>query len=137
MAYVNQEKKKELSVGIKSVLKKYGVKATIGVNHYSTLVVNIKSSKLDIIGNWFDKQTENHNRAQFDKPDKPEYIQVNEYWIEYNYTGIVKDFLNELLIEMKGKDYFNNDDSQSDYFHRSHYTSINVGKWNSPYIYEG
>ena len=134
MAYVSQDKKKELSIGIKSVLKRYGVKATIGVNHYSTLVVNIKSGKMDIIGNWFQKQTENHNAEQFDKPD---YIQVNEYWIDSNYTGIVKDFLKELLAEMEGKDYFNNDDSQSDYFHRSHYTSINVGKWNKPYIFEG
>ena len=29
MAYMSQEKKKELSVGIKEVLKKYGVKGSI------------------------------------------------------------------------------------------------------------
>ena len=28
----------------------------------------------------------------------------------------------------------NNDDSMTDYYDRSHYTDINVGKWNKPYI---
>jgi len=68
--------------------------------------------------------------------DKPEYMQVNEYWIDHNYSNTVKDFLNELVLAMKGPKYFNNDDIQSDYYHRSHYTNINVGKWNSPYILE-
>ena len=35
---------------------------------------------------------------------------------------------------MKGPNYFNNDDAMTDYFHRSHYTDINVGKWNKPYF---
>jgi hypothetical protein len=35
---------------------------------------------------------------------------------------------------MKGPDYFNNDDAMTDYFHRSHYTDINIGKWNKPYF---
>ena len=49
MAYVSQEDKKNLAPAIKAVLKKYNVKASIAVRHHSTLVVNIKSSPLDII----------------------------------------------------------------------------------------
>ena len=51
----------------------------------------------------------------------------------YANNTVAKNFLNELLAAMKGPKYFNNDDAQSDYFHRSHYTDINVGKWNTPY----
>lgn len=131
MAYISQDEKKVLAVEIKSVLKKYGMKATIGVSNHSTLVVNIKSGSLDIIGNWFEKQTERHNADQFDKPD---YIQVNQYWIDNHYTGKVKDFLNELVLAMKGQNWFYESDIQSDYFNIKHYTSINVGKWSSPYI---
>jgi len=133
MAYISQDEKKVLAVEIKSVLKKYGMKATIGVNNHSTLVVNIKSGSLDVIGNWFEKQTERHNADQFDKPD---HIQVNQYWIDDNYSGKVKDFLNELVLAMKGENWFNNSDIQSDYFDISWYNSINVGKWSSPYILE-
>ena len=63
------------------------------------------------------------------------YIQVNEYWIDDHYANntVAKNFLNELLAAMKGPKYFNDDDIQSDYFHRSHYTDINVGNWNKPY----
>ena len=37
MAYVSQEMKKELSVGIKKVLKKYGCKGNIGVKNHMSL----------------------------------------------------------------------------------------------------
>jgi hypothetical protein len=42
--------------------------------------------------------------------------------------------LNELLDAMKGPKYFNNDDAMTDYFSRSHYTDINIGKWNKPFV---
>ena len=54
MAYVSQEDKKELAVGIKKVLKKYNVKGTIGVHNHSTLVVRLRSGDLDILGNYWE-----------------------------------------------------------------------------------
>ena len=117
MAYVSQEMKKELSVGIKKVLKKYGMKANIGVRNHMSLYVDVMEGPIDF---------ENYTHG-----DK--YIQVNTYWINDHYKGIAKQFLNELLTAMKGPNYFCNDDIQSDYFCRSHYTDINIGKWNKPY----
>ena len=120
MAYVSQKDKAELAPGIKAVLKKYKMKASIAVRHHSTLVVNIKSGAIDFSGNY------THG---------DQYIQVNEYWIDDHYANntVAKNFLNELLAAMKGPKYFNDDDAQSDYFSRSHYTDINVGNWNKPY----
>tara|TARA_B100001778_G_scaffold272430_1_gene234649 strand:- start:1093 stop:1467 length:375 start_codon:yes stop_codon:yes gene_type:complete len=120
MAYVSQKDKAELAPSIKAVLKKYKMKASIAVRHHSTLVVNIKSGAIDFSGNY------THG---------DQYIQVNEYWIDDHYANntVAKNFLNELLAAMKGPKYFNNDDAQSDYFSRSHYTDINVGNWNKPY----
>ena len=82
--------------------------------------MNIKSGAIDFSGNY------THG---------DQYIQVNEYWIDDHYANntVAKNFLNELLAAMKGPKYFNDDDIQSDYFSRSHYTDINVGKWNKPY----
>lgn len=137
MAYVSQDEKKVLTVGIKNVLKKYGVKGSIAIRHHSTLVVNIKSGKLDIIGNWFNHATKFRDTNEYgDKITKPEYMQVNEYWINESYTGTVKDFLNELVSAMKGENWFDKSDIQSDYFHVKHYTDINVGNWNRPYTLE-
>ena len=116
MAYISQKDKKELAVGIKKVLKKYGCKGNIGVKNHMSLYVDVMEGPIDF------KHTHGDG-----------YTQVNTYWIDDHWSGVAKDFLNELLTEMKGKKYFNNDDIQTDYFCRSHYTDINIGKYNKPY----
>jgi len=126
MAYVSQEKKKQLSPAIKAVLKKYGMKGSIAVRHHSSLVVNIKSGKLDVLGS-----------LPISEYGPRDYVQVNTYWIEENYEDAeVVAFLTELKDAMEGPDFFNHDDSMTDYFHRSHYIDINVGQFNKPYILE-
>ena len=119
MAFISQKEKKELSVGIKQVLKKYGMKGTIGVNHHSRLVVNVQSGVLDFTGHF------THGDG---------YIQVNEYHIDNHYSGVIKNFLNELLKAMKGTKWYNNSDAMVDYFDIAYYTDINIGKWNKPYV---
>ena len=114
MAYVSQEDKAKLAPGIKAVLNRYKMKGTISVGHHRTLVVRIRSGAIDFGG---------------------DNIDVNEYWIHEHYTGVARRFLTELLAAMKGPDYFCNDDSQTDYFHRSHYTDIRIGSWNRPYVF--
>jgi hypothetical protein len=118
MAYVSKQDKAELAPKIKLVLKKYDMKGSISVRHHSSLVVTLQSGAIDF-GDY------SHGNG---------YIQVNTYWIDDHYTGIAKAFLTELLVAMKGPNYFNDDDAMTDYFSRSHYTDINVGKWNKPYV---
>ena len=133
MAYVSQEMKKALTPAIKAVLKKHRVKASISVNNHSTLCVNIKEGAIDFIGEQNKKNMETCRQRGVPFVESDGYIQVNEYYPETYGDGA--DFLVELVDAMKGPDYFNNDDAMTDYFHRSHYTSINVGKWNKPYVY--
>ena len=129
MAYVSQEDKKELVPQIKAVLKKYGMKGSVAVRHYSTLVVNVKSGKLDVIGNYMNKSrhAENHDVA-------PENINVNLYWLDDHYDGEVLSFMKEMQSAMKGEKYFDKSDIQSDYFHCSHYLDLNIGKYDKPYV---
>ena len=120
MAYVSQADKKSLAPAIKAVLNKYGMKGSIRVRHHSTLVVTVKSGAIDF--------------SEYMRGEA--YIDVNEYWIDTHYSGIARNFLNELLDAMKGPHYFNNDDAMTDYFSRSHYTDITIGTaWNKPYTY--
>ena len=117
MAYVSQDDKAKLAPQIKKVLNKYGMKGSISIRHHSTLVVTLQSGAI-----------------QFDHSHGDGYTQVNVYHIDSHYEGHAKSFLLELLAAMKGPNYFNNDDAMTDYFHRSHYTDINIGKWNKPYF---
>jgi len=117
MAYVSQDQKAKLTPGIKAVLKKYGVKGTISVKHHSTLKVTLQSGPFAF------------------KLHDDGFKRVNVYHIEKHYDGEEQVFLNELLAAMKGPDWFDKTDIQSDYFHCSWYNDIELGKGRAkPYI---
>ena len=126
MAFVSQEDKKKLAPAIKAVLKKYKMKGTLAICHHSSLVCNIKSGELDVIG-----------ALPVSEYGPRDYVQVNPYWISENYDcPTVVAFLTELKAAMEGPDFFCEDDSMTDYFHRSHYIDINVGTFSKPYVLE-
>lgn len=134
MAYISQEKKAQLAPGIKAVLKKFGMKGTIATRHHSTLVCNVSQGPLDIIGNMYEiAMTRPETYYARDKQPKPTYIQVNPYWISENYSGKVLAFVDELITAMKGSDWYDRSDIQTDYFDTSWYVDVNIGAWNKPY----
>lgn len=138
MAYMNQEKKKQLAPAIKAVFKKYGVKGTISVGNHSTLVVTVREGKLDFIGS-----SEKYNQQQsndwfnLEKVSRNNYLQVNHYYAEDRAREVgedtIADFYRDLLEAMRGADWFDKSDIQTDYFHTAYYTEINIGRWNKPY----
>jgi hypothetical protein len=67
---------------------------------------------------------------------KNQSLDVNTYWAHEHYSGKAKQFLTEMISAMKGPEFFDHTDAQSDYFHCSHYIDINIGKWDKPYIVE-
>ena len=133
MAYVSKEMKAKIAPVIKALCKEYGVKATLAVKHHSTLVLNIASGPIDFIGNSnrIAKATA-ERRGQVFYPSTT-YEQVNVYWINDNYDGVAREFLTRAYDALKGPDFFDESDAQVDYFHRSHYQDINIGRYNKPY----
>ena len=141
MAYMSQERKAQRAPVIKAILKKYGVKGSLSVRNHSTLVLNVKSGKIDFIENFITTDANlNYGRKmtqdQIDYIRKNKSLDVNPYWYQEHFTGKAKDFLKEVLDAMYGADYFDESDAQVDYFHCSHYVDVNIGKWNKPYIVE-
>jgi hypothetical protein len=135
MAYVSQEMKRAKAPAIKAVLAKYGMKGSISVDNHSSLVVTLKEGVLDLIGeaNRFNREVaERHNERFY--PVEGNYS-VNTYWIDDHYKGKIRSFFKELLAAMRGNDWFDDSNSQIDYFHTAFYTDINVGRWNKPYVH--
>lgn len=118
MAYMNQEKKAKIAPAVKAICAKYGVKATLSVRHYSTLVLNIKSGKIDFFKDAAD--------------DRGGYTQVNTYWYHEHFTGKAKEFLGKVIAAMNVGNH-DNSDAQVDYFDVGWYVNVNVGKWDKPY----
>jgi hypothetical protein len=126
MAYMSQERKAERAPMIRAICKKYGVKASLSVKNHSTLVLTVKSGQIDFIGNY--------NTVANPATPAEHDLSVNPYWFKEQFDGTARDFLTEVAAAMKGDDYFDKSDSQSDYFHCSHYIAINIGKWNKAYV---
>ena len=131
MAYVSQEMKAKLAPTIKAICKKYGVKATLAVRHHSTLVLNIKSGKIDFITDY--NQTVSARPGGF-RTGTPavDHIDVNPYWYQEHFGGESYHFLKEVFTAMNAGNH-DNSDIQTDYFDVGWYIDVNVGKWNKPY----
>lgn len=114
MAYMNQEKKAQIAPAVKAVLKKYGVKGTLGVRNHSTLVLNITSGPI-----------------QFSEDGKP--VDVNPYWYHEHFSGKAVKFLKEIFSAMNAGNH-DKSESQYDYFDVGWYVRVNVGQWNKPYV---
>lgn len=112
MAYMNQENKAKIAAKIKPLLKRYGLKGSLAVRNHSTIVLNLKSGNIDFGG---------------------ERIQVNTYWAHEHYTGVAKEFLVQAIKELKSADWYDESNSQEDYFNTAYYVDINVGQWDKPY----
>ena len=136
MAYLTQEEKKELAPGIKNVLKRYGVKASIAIYHHSTLVINIKEGALDLLGA---AQRFNNRFAELhgEHPTQiGKFYQANPYRDPEDYRIVdskVADFYRDLVRAMKGNRWFDKSDMMTDYSDIAYFLSINVGQYNKPY----
>lgn len=122
MAFMCADKKRDIAPYVRNILKKFKMKGTLGVNNHSTLVLNIKSGKLDLLGN-YEKMT---NR-------EVSYIQVNQYRINLDFDGECREFLESIVSAMNVGNH-DNSRPEEDYFDVGWYISINVGKWNEPYV---
>ena len=65
MAYISQQDKRDLSPGIKKVLKTYNMKGTISIRHHSTLIVTLTEGELDLIKVENDIRRERHSREPY------------------------------------------------------------------------
>lgn len=130
MAFVSQDRKKRIAALVKPVCKKYGIKATFGVHHHSSLEMNISEGKLDFIKNFKETVEQNTGKAS---EWVGNYMVINHYHYKNHFSGEVLAFLSEIIPLLNAENYDNSDIS-TDYFDVGYHLSINVGKWNKPYL---
>ena len=131
MAYMNQERKAKISALLKPVLNKYGVKGTLAVRNHMTIVLNIKAGAIDFVQNYIN--TVGLESRGVDHVYKDRYLSVNPYHYQNHFSGNAKQFLSEVLMAMKGADWYDRSDIQTDYFDTAYYVDVNIGQWNKPY----
>lgn len=123
MAYVDQTKKAKIAAALKLVIPK-SWRYSLAVQHHSTLVLTIKSAPIDLIDAIANKCDSWNNRS---------HTSLNHYYLDRTYSGeLLATF--EAIKDAMNTDNHDRSDSQSDYFDVGHYISINVGKWDKPFI---
>ena len=110
MAYIDQATKAQIKTKVDKILKANSLKGSLAISNHSTLVLTLRSGKIDFGG----KQ------------------QVNHYHIETSFDGQQAKVLTELYAAMNGRNY-NNSDVQTDYFDVGYYITMQIGQWNKPY----
>jgi hypothetical protein len=136
MAYVSQELKASLAPAIKAICKKYGVKGTLSVDGHSTLCLNLKSGKIDFIGNGNRVCGADHYQVSRGfTPNTSGYEDVNTYHYKSHYDGKALAFLKEVIPAMNNGNH-DNSDTMTDYFDVGWYIRVNIGRWNQKYVVE-
>lgn len=135
MAYVSQTLKKSLAPAIKAICKKHGVKATLSVGHHMSLILTIKSGKIDFFES-FNRLSMAESRPDH-LPFQPEThdLRVNPYHYKRHFDGKALKFLSEVIPAMN-KGNHDNSDIMTDYFDVGWYIDVNIGRWNKPYALE-
>ena len=104
---------------------KFGVRK----DHSSSVNVTIKQGDVDF--------------SDLFRPEDDGYAQINQYWLDR--TGDHKSMFQKVFDIIKtapirgdgyrkGTGWYDNSDSQIDYFDTAYYINVNVGSWNQPYI---
>lgn len=123
MAYMSQEKKREINKNLKPILKKYGVKGSLSVNNHSTLVLTVRTGSLhpweDITTPWSGSWG-NH-------------VDVNPYHYSRHFMGRTLDFLTEAFAALNDGNW-DKSDMMTDYFNVGWYVKLQFGKWDKPYV---
>ena len=125
MAYMSQDRKRELVAEAKKVLKRYGMKATFKVRHHSTIVCTIKSGPLDLIGN---SVIDAHKT-------RAGCMDVNVYHYRNHFSGECLKFIDALVKALNAGNW-DKSDAMTDYFNVGWYVDLDVGKWDKPYVLE-
>lgn len=118
MAYITTETVKEIRNEIKTNFPaKDGWKFSIVRDNHSMVRVSIMSAPIDFL----------------EGKERDHYSMVH-YHTE-NYKKEAAQVINKLAEIAKTKDYFDESDSMTDYFHCSHYIDIAIGKWDKKFEY--
>lgn len=135
MAYMSQEKKKEIQAELKKIIP-LDWKWSLSVHNHSTLQLTIRQAPVDLIG--LRIPTPHHLKNKWnDKEEKrPEYMGLNYCYLENTYDGELLRLFERIKGAMMTGNH-DNSDIQSDYFDVGWYIDISIGRWSKPFVCTG
>jgi hypothetical protein len=121
MAYVSKKDKEVIVKNCKKVLDAYETKGTFRIENYSTIVLTIKKSKLNLLP---ERYQERGYSSNFHISQLASYFGKNSEEFK---------FLSEIEVAMKSAGWYNNTDSMIDYFDTAYYYRLDIGNYKTPF----
>ena len=133
MAYLSAEDVKHIRVALKKEFPQY--KFSVTRDHWLGVNINFMKGPRFAEYEYFDRYSGEMKTDNLDG-----HHQINHFHLESFYgkenaeiLGKVSEIAHTAPGLAGGKEYYNNNDIQSDYFDVAYYVSIGVGKWNKDY----
>ena len=133
MAYITAEDVNHIRVALKKEFPQY--KFSVTRDHWLGVNINFMKGPRFAEFESMDRYTGVWSMENLDG-----YHQINHFHLENFYgeenakiLGKVSEIAHTAPGLAGGKEYYNNNDIQSDYFDVAYYVSIGVGKWNKQY----
>ena len=118
MAYISQEQKKAMQAELKKIKPK-GWRWSLSVQNYSKVTLTIQKGA---------KELAIREGVQKDHRTLPHH-----HYISQCFDGELLDLMQKVYAILNDGNH-DNSDPQTDYFDVGWYVSVQVGKWNKPYI---
>ena len=133
MASMSQEKKAEIAGNLKRALHGSGVSYSLSVRHHSTLVMTIRQSSIDFIGNYNETVAKRPRPEHLPLKPAEKSLDINPYWYKEHFTGKALAVLS-LIMPILNNGNHDRSDLMNDYFDVGWYVDVKIGKWDQPYV---
>lgn len=139
MAYMNQEKKKQIQKLLKAIMPK-SWKWSLAVSNHSTIVLNIRQADVDILEVLYQRNVKMYERNSsigmyHPEPVKRNYESIYHKHVEsYFADNLELKNLFSKIVDALNLNNHDNSNSMIDYFDVGHYVDINIGRYNKPFI---
>lgn len=129
MAYMNQDRKAKIVEAVNPILKKYKVKGSFKCDRHA-ITLTLREGGVDFLNDVIPERISNIR----DDARQTYHFGVSPYWYQEHFTGITKQFFDEVMPALQAANWYDRSDIQVDYFNTAYYYHVQVGTWEKPYI---
>ena len=133
MAYISTEEVAAIRKQLKAEMPEY--KFSVKKCHHSSVTVAFMKGPA-----WEEFQTRDRYTGEMHDDAMDDHEQLNHVWAENFYgeknAAIIKKvekIIKTAPVKAGGREWYDDSDSQSDYFDTAFYMSIHIGAWDKPY----
>ena len=134
MAYISTQEVAAIRKELKAQLPQY--KFSVTKHHHSSVTVAFMKGPAFAEYTYFDRYAGEQKESVLEGHEQLNHYHAERFYGEENAAVIkkVEEIVKTAPAKVEGgREWFDESDSQSDYFHTAFYMSIHVGKWDKHY----